>query len=74
MVGGYACVILMSRVGVPFLATLPVAFAVAAVVGVVLERTLYQRLYGASELDQVLFSIGIVFMAIAATTTIRKTR
>jgi branched-chain amino acid transport system permease protein len=68
MVGGYACVILMSRVGVPFLATLPVAFAVAAVVGVVLERTLYQRLYGASELDQVLFSIGIVFMAIAATT------
>jgi len=68
MVGGYACVILMSRAGVPFLATLPVAFVVAAVVGVVLERTLYQRLYGANELDQVLFSIGIVFMSIAATT------
>ena len=68
MVGGYACVILMTRAGVPFLATLPVAFVVAAVVGVLLERTLYQRLYGASELDQVLFSIGIVFMSIAATT------
>ena len=29
----------------------------------VLERTLYRRLYGASPLDQVLFTIGLVFMA-----------
>ncbi|HEX4882648.1 MAG TPA: branched-chain amino acid ABC transporter permease [Casimicrobiaceae bacterium] len=68
MVGGYACVVLMSRAGVPFLATLPVAFVVAAVAGVVLERTLYQRLYAAPHLDQVMFSIGLVFMAVAATT------
>ncbi len=68
MVGGYACVVLMSRAGLPFLATLPVAFLVAALVGFVLERTLYQRLYKANHLDQVLFSIGIVFMAIAVTT------
>jgi len=68
MVGGYASVVLMSRAGVPFLATLPVAFVVAALVGFVLERALYQRLYNANHLDQVLFSIGIVFMAIAVTT------
>jgi len=66
MVGGYACVLLMTRAGVPFLATLPVAFIVAAVAGIVLERTLYQRLYKATHLDQVMFSIGLVFMSVAA--------
>ncbi|GIK85531.1 MAG: branched-chain amino acid ABC transporter permease [Burkholderiales bacterium] len=68
MVGGYACVLLMTRAGLPFLATLPVAFAAAALAGIVLERTLYQRLYKATHLDQVMFSIGLVFMAVAATT------
>ena len=68
MVGGYACVMLMTRAGVPFLVTLPVAFAVAALAGIVLERTLYKRLYKATHLDQVMFSIGLVFMAVAATT------
>jgi len=66
MVGGYACVILMNRLGVPFLLTLPIAFVVSALVGMVLERTLYQRLYKASALDQVLFSIGLTFIAVAA--------
>lgn len=70
MLGGYACVVLMTRLGVPFLATLPVAFLVAALAGIVLERTLYQRLYKATHLDQVMFSIGLVFMAVAATTWI----
>ena len=68
MVGGYVCVLLMTRLGVPFLATLPIAFIAAAVVGIVLERTLYQRLYKSSHLDQVLFSIGLVFMSIAIAT------
>jgi branched-chain amino acid transport system permease protein len=68
MLGGYACVMLMSRAGVPFLATLPVAFVVAALAGIVLERTLYQRLYKSTHLEQVMFTIGIVFMAVAATT------
>jgi len=61
-------VLLMTRAGLPFLATLPVAFLVAAAAGIVLERTLYQRLYKATHLDQVMFSIGLVFMAVAATT------
>jgi len=68
MVGGYASVVVMTRLGVPFLASLPIAFVVAAAAGVVLERALYRRLYRAAHLDQVLFSIGLVFMSIAATT------
>jgi branched-chain amino acid transport system permease protein len=63
MAGGYVTTILMNRWGVPFLATLPAAFFVPAIVGVALERTLYRRLYGANPLDQVLFTIGLVFIA-----------
>ncbi len=63
MLGGYVTALLMSRAGVPFLATLPIAFLIPAIVGVALERTLYRRLYGSSPLDQVLFTIGLVFMA-----------
>ena len=66
MLGGYVAALLINRAGVPFLATLPLAFLIPAVVGVALERTLYRRLYGASPLDQVLFTIGLVFMAMPA--------
>jgi branched-chain amino acid transport system permease protein len=68
MFGGYVCVTLMTRLGVPFLLTLPVAFVATAIVGYVLERILYRRLYSASQLEQVLFSIGLTFMAVAAAT------
>ncbi len=66
MAGGYVTAVLMNRFGVPFLATLPLAFLIPAAIGLVLERTLYVRLYNRNHLDQVLFSIGIVFMAVAA--------
>ncbi|HEY9345552.1 MAG TPA: branched-chain amino acid ABC transporter permease [Inquilinus sp.] len=66
MLGGYVTAILMSRWQVPFFLCLPAAFLAAAAVGLVLERTLYRQLYRRSHLDQVLFSIGIVFMAMAA--------
>ncbi|RWR07561.1 branched-chain amino acid ABC transporter permease [Paenirhodobacter populi] len=65
MAGGYATVILTNRLGMPFLLTLPVAFVITAAVGWVLERTLYIRMYEKSPLDQVLFSIGLVFMAVS---------
>jgi len=68
MLGGYVSVMLLSRLGVPFLASLPLAFIASAVVGLVLERLLYRRLYKASHLDQVLFSIGLTFMSVAAAT------
>jgi branched-chain amino acid transport system permease protein len=67
MAGGYVAVILMGRWGVPFLACLPAAFVAAAALGLVLERTLYVHMYGRSHLEQVLFSIGLVFIAVAAT-------
>lgn len=66
MLGGYVFIILLSRFGVPFLAALPLVALVSALVGVLLERTLYRRLYGASQLDQVLFSIGLVFVSISS--------
>jgi branched-chain amino acid transport system permease protein len=66
MVGGYTTVLLMQHAGVPFLACLPAAFIVAALLGAVLERTLYRPLYRRPHLDQVLFSIGLTFMAVAA--------
>jgi branched-chain amino acid transport system permease protein len=65
MVGGYATVLAMSRLNVPFFCALPLAFVVSAVLGGILERTLYKRVYGQSELNQVLFTIGLTFMAIA---------
>ena len=68
MLGGYVAVVAMNRFGVPFLAALPLAFAAAALVGGLFERTLYRRLYRASHLDQVLFSIGLTFMAMAGAT------
>jgi len=67
MLGGYLAVVLM-RQGVPFLVTLPLVFIGVAAVGALLERTLYRRLYQAPHLDQVLFSIGLTFMAVAAAT------
>jgi branched-chain amino acid transport system permease protein len=68
MMGGFACVTLMHRLGLPFLATLPLVFVLAAVAGAVLEVALYRRLYRRSPLDQVLFTIGLTFMAVAAAT------
>src|SRR5205085_10737209 len=50
MVGGYVAVTAMARLGVPFLAALPLAFLASALAGAVLERTLYRRLYGANHL------------------------
>lgn len=66
MAGGYVTVLLMDRAGVPFLATLPLAFLIPAAVGALAERTLYRPMYKRPHLDHVLFSIGIVFMAVAA--------
>jgi branched-chain amino acid transport system permease protein len=66
MAGGYVTVVLMQRYDVPFVATLPFAFLVPAAIGAVLERTIYRPMYAKSHLDQVLFSIGLVFMVVAA--------
>ncbi|MFC0812364.1 branched-chain amino acid ABC transporter permease [Paracoccus panacisoli] len=66
MLGGYVTALLVGRAGVPFLATLPLAFVAAAVAGGVAERLVFRPLYRRPHLDQVLASIGLVYVAMAA--------
>lgn len=66
MAGGYVTVLAMNRLGLPFLATLPLAFIGTALAGALLERTLYRPMYAKPHLDQVLFSIGLVFMSVSS--------
>ena len=66
MAGGYLTVFAMQKLGTPFLWCLPLAFVVVGAAGALLERTLYRPMYGKSHLDQVLFSVGLAFMAVAA--------
>jgi len=65
MLGGYVTVTLIDQLHWPFLATLPAAFLAAAAASVVLERVFYRRLYRASDLDQVLLTIGLAFVSVA---------
>jgi branched-chain amino acid transport system permease protein len=65
MVGGYALTTLTTRLGVPFALALAAAAAIAALASLPLERLLYRRLYGGDELDQVLLTVGLVFMSVA---------
>jgi branched-chain amino acid transport system permease protein len=66
MAGGYITLVLVNRAGLPFFAGLHIAFVVTALIGVLFERTLYVHVYSKSHLDQVLFTIGLVFMSVAA--------
>jgi branched-chain amino acid transport system permease protein len=65
MLGGYVAVTVTNDLGWPFLVSLPVAFLAAAAVSVAFERVLYRRLYRATDLDQCLLTIGIVFISVA---------
>ncbi len=67
MLGGYLTVAFTQRLGVPFVPAILLAFLATGLVGAVLERLLYRPMYQRSHLDQVLFSIGLVFMSVAAT-------
>jgi branched-chain amino acid transport system permease protein len=66
MLGGYIAIVAMQELGLPFLLALPAAFLGAAAVSIVFERLLFRRLYRADELNQVLFTIGLVFVAAAS--------
>ena len=65
MAGGYMMLTALNTYGVPFPLALAVAFFGVALASIVLERLLYSRLYTAGELEQVLFTIGLVFIAVA---------
>ncbi len=65
MFGGYVIVLAMNRAHFGFAAALALGFVATALFSAVLERLLYRRLYRSGELDQVLFTIGLVFIFIA---------
>lgn len=65
MLGGYATLTLMNSLGVPFLPALALGCIIVTVIGLILERVLYRRLYGSTELDQVLFSMGLIMISVA---------
>jgi branched-chain amino acid transport system permease protein len=65
MLGAYVTVTLMG-LGWPFLVTLPCAFLASAAASVAFERSLFRRLYRANDLQQVLLTLGLVFMSVAA--------
>jgi branched-chain amino acid transport system permease protein len=68
MLGGYVMTSLMSRLGVPFAVALGLAAVATALASVVVERVLYRPLYGGDELDQVLLTMGLIFMSVAGAT------
>jgi branched-chain amino acid transport system permease protein len=68
MLGGYVIVLSMTKLGIPFVLALIVGFVAIAAFSVVMERLFYSRLYRAAELDQVLFTIGLVFVMISSVT------
>ncbi len=70
MIGGYVTVSLMTGAGLPFFAALAAAALAGAIIGAVLERLVYARLYDAGELEQVLLTIGLVFIAVAGVTMV----
>jgi branched-chain amino acid transport system permease protein len=70
MFGGYVIVLAMNRAGIGFLPALALGFVATATLSVVLERLLYRRLYRAGELDQVLLTIGLIFIFIAGITIV----
>ena len=66
MAGGYLTVVMVNRMGFSFFLALPLAFLLTAAIGALFERTLYVHVYQRTHLDQVLFTIGLVFMSVAA--------
>lgn len=64
--GGYVMTTLMDAWNVPFPLAVIAAFVLVALASVVLERLLYRRLYGADELSQVLMTVGLILMSVAA--------
>src|SRR5262249_29059962 len=63
--GGYFMTTLMMRYGITFWLAVPIAMALVALLAVPMERVLYRPLYGGDELDQVLMTMGLVFMSVA---------
>jgi branched-chain amino acid transport system permease protein len=70
MFGGYVIVLAMNSTHIDFAAALVIGVLATAALSVVLERVLYRPLYRAGELDQVLLTIGLIFIFIAGITIV----
>jgi branched-chain amino acid transport system permease protein len=67
-IGGYLAMGLLVPLGMPFGLAIVVAVIAVAAFSIAVERLLYVHLYGASELDQVLLTVGINFLVVAGLT------
>jgi branched-chain amino acid transport system permease protein len=65
-IGGYLALSLTSNYAMPLAVSIPIAVILVAAFSVIIERICYVRLYRASELDQVLMTIGLMFLAVAS--------
>ncbi|HIC66287.1 MAG TPA: branched-chain amino acid ABC transporter permease [Paracoccus sp.] len=65
MIGGYAAASLITMAGVPYILALILAAIVAGIIALGLEFSVIRWMYGRPELDQVLLTIGLVFIGIA---------
>jgi branched-chain amino acid transport system permease protein len=70
MAGGYATTTLMNGGGIGFVPAILLSVAIVTAASVVLERVLYRRFYGGDDLDQVLLTMGLIFMSVGAATYI----
>jgi branched-chain amino acid transport system permease protein len=68
MAGGYIVVSLTRSYGVDFVPSLIIAAVVIGLISIRFERRLYRRFYKATDLEQVLLTIGLAFMSIATFT------
>jgi branched-chain amino acid transport system permease protein len=66
MLGGYVMVTAMDALGIPFLASLPLAFVAVGAFSLVLERLVLRHFYGTDDLTQVLLTLGLVFMSVSS--------
>jgi branched-chain amino acid transport system permease protein len=67
MIGGYGAALLTREAQWSFWIAVPVAVAAAGLIGAVLEALVLRHLYRRTELEQVLFTIGLSFFLIALT-------
>jgi branched-chain amino acid transport system permease protein len=63
--GGYLAASLMNQLSMSFWLAVPLAVVAVALFSVLVERLFYVYLYTATELDQVLLTVGLAFVAVA---------
>jgi branched-chain amino acid transport system permease protein len=63
--GGYLAISLTNNYELSFAVSVPAAVIAVAIFSIVVERVFYVHLYQAGELNQVLMTIGLIFLSVA---------